>query len=95
MKSPFHCDYGINIHVALSATILRNCYIQDAPDVAVTIGEGTLIGPNVHISAVKHDVDWRQRDGVFGPSWSAAVTIGDDCYIGASALILFVSHILD
>lgn len=88
VRSPFHVDYGINIHIAPSATILRNCYIQDAPDSPVTIGEGTLVGPDVHISAVKHNVDWRRRQGTFGPSWSAAVTIGDDCYIGARAMIM-------
>lgn len=31
VKSPFHIDYGTNVHIAPSAFINRNCYLQDSP----------------------------------------------------------------
>lgn len=68
VKSPFYCDYGTNVHVATSAFIHRNCYFQDSPCEAIVIGEGTVIGPNVHIQTVKHADDWRERQGVYGPA---------------------------
>ncbi|KAK4549047.1 hypothetical protein LTR36_007503 [Oleoguttula mirabilis] len=88
VKSPFYVDYGTSVHIAPSAFIHRNCYLQDSPYATIAIGEGTWIGPNVHIQSVKHETDWRHRHGVYGPSWASPVTIGDDCIIGSYAVIL-------
>ena len=90
IKTPFHVDYGVNIHIAPSAFIHRDCYLQDSAYVQIAIGEGTMVGPNVHILTIAHEIDWRRRDGVNGPAWAAPVTIGDDCYIGSHSVIMYV-----
>ncbi|KAK5126388.1 hypothetical protein LTR85_010624 [Meristemomyces frigidus] len=88
VNSPFYVDYGINVHIAPSAFIHRDCYLQDSPYAPIAIGVGTWIGPNVHIQSVKHEIDSRHRHGVYGPSWASPATVGDDCIIGSYAVIL-------
>ena len=90
IKTPFYVDYGVNIHVAPSAFIHRDCYLQDNIYVPISIGEGTMVGPHVHILTVAHRIDWRCRDGVNGPARACSVTIGDDCYIGSHVVIMYV-----
>ena len=90
IKTPFQVDYGVNVHIAPSAFIHRDCYFQDSVYVPITIGEGTMVGPNVHILTVAHEVDWRYRHGINGPASAAPVTIGDDCYIGSHVVIMYV-----
>lgn len=88
MKSPFYVDYGTNVHIAPSAFIHRNVYLGDNPIAPIIIGDGTFVGPNTHILTVKQEVDWRRREGPYGPSWVAPVEIGEDCYIGSNVTIL-------
>ncbi|KXL46882.1 MAG: hypothetical protein FE78DRAFT_113930, partial [Acidomyces sp. 'richmondensis'] len=88
VRSPFWIDYGLKVRVAPSAFIDRNCYIQDNPMNVVSIGDGSWIGPGVHICSVKHDTDWRNRNGIHGPALGAPVVVGEDCFIGSHAVIL-------
>ncbi|KAK0254173.1 hypothetical protein B0A54_05353 [Friedmanniomyces endolithicus] len=89
VKSPFYIDYG-NVRIAETAFIHRAVYLGDnpLPEAAIVIGEGAIICPNVQILTIKHDVDWRQRDGFNGPSWASGVTIGCHVYIANGATIL-------
>ena len=91
IKTPFYVDYGVNVRIAPSAFIHRDCYLQDSPYKPIMIGEGTTVGPNVHILTIAHEIDWRQRDGKHGPARAAAVNIGNDCYIGSHSVIMYVS----
>ncbi|KAK1064097.1 hypothetical protein LTR33_012153 [Friedmanniomyces endolithicus] len=79
IKSPFYVDYG-NVRIAETAFIHRNA--------TISIGEGAIICPNVQILTIKHDVDWRQRDGFNGPGWASGVNIGSHAYIANGAIIL-------
>ena len=45
-----------------------------------------MFGPSVQIYATTHPVDPAER--ATGKEFSAAVTIGDDCWIGGGAIIL-------
>jgi maltose O-acetyltransferase len=47
VRSPFHCEYGYNIRLGAGVFINFNCIILDV--VAVTIGNGTQIGPAAQI----------------------------------------------
>lgn len=81
---PFRCDYGKNIEIADNVFINYNCVILDV--CRVSIGERTLLGPNVCISAAGHPLHPLSRRS--GYEYGAPVTIGADVWIGANVVIL-------
>ncbi|MCL1125730.1 sugar O-acetyltransferase [Shewanella surugensis] len=101
IEAGFHCDYGHKISLGDRVFINLNCTILDAGQ--VIIGNDTLIGPNVQILAVTHDVDPQLRlekhnyanDVIIGRNvWLAAgviispgVSIGDNSVIGAGSVV--------
>jgi maltose O-acetyltransferase len=84
IRPPFHCDYGYNIRLGDDVFLNFNCVILDV--VAVTIGEGTQIGPAVQIYAADHPRDAAQRRA--GLEFGRPVTIGTNVWIGGGAIIL-------
>jgi maltose O-acetyltransferase len=84
IRPPFFCDYGYNISLGSGAFLNFNCIILDVE--AVSIGEGTAIGPAVQILASDHPRDprLRQQKVRFG----RPVTIGANVWIGGGAIIL-------
>ena len=83
VRPPFYCDYGYNISCGEGVFINYNCVILDVG--RVRLGARVLIGPNVQIYAVTHPMDAAERSR--GEEWGEEVTIGDDCWIGGSAVI--------
>lgn len=83
VRPPFYCDYGYNISCGEGVFINYNCVILDVGQ--VRLGARVLIGPNVQIYAVTHPMDAAERSR--GEEWGEKVTIGDDCWIGGSAVI--------
>lgn len=53
----------------------------------MTIGDRTLLGPNVQIYAATHPTSPEERNGKYGKEYSKAVTIGNDCWIGGAAVL--------
>ncbi|KAK3117141.1 hypothetical protein LTR53_001798 [Teratosphaeriaceae sp. CCFEE 6253] len=90
VKSPLYIDYGTNIRIASTALLHRNVYLGDSPitSAPIIVGEGAIIGPNVQILTIIHDVDWRHRTGFYGPCSARGVVIGRDASIGSGAIIL-------
>ena len=84
IRPPFHCDFGFNIRLGSEAFLNYNCVILDV--VAVTIGDGTQIGPAVQIYAADHPRDPAQRRA--GLESGRPVTIGRNVWIGGGAIIL-------
>jgi maltose O-acetyltransferase len=84
IRPPFHCDYGYNISMGDGVFLNFNCVILDV--VAVTIGDGTQIGPGAQILTADHprDPDARRQMLEFG----RPVTIGRNVWIGGGAIIL-------
>lgn len=80
---PFHCDYGFNIHVKGRAFLNYGDVILDTSP--VTIGDGTLLAPNVCLACAGHSVDYHQRHE--GVMTSAPITIGKDVWIGANTFV--------
>jgi maltose O-acetyltransferase len=60
-----------------------NCIILDV--MQVTIGNRTLIGPNVQIYSATHPMDYKIRAS--GLESGKAVSIGEDVWIGGSVII--------
>ena len=55
IRPPFFCDYGSNISLGDGVFLNFNCVILDV--VAVTVGNGTQIGPGVQILTADHPRD--------------------------------------
>ena len=86
VEPPIHVDYGRNIKLADNVMINFNCTILDT--CLVTVGARTLIASNVSLISATHPLDPDVRNGTKGPELGKEIHIGDDCWIGASAVIL-------
>jgi maltose O-acetyltransferase len=83
LQPPFYCDYGYNIRLGEKVFLNFNCIVLDVME--VRIGSRTLIGPNVQIYTATHPMDYRERAS--GLEYARPVAIGDDIWIGGSAVI--------
>lgn len=79
---PFHTDFGRNTRIGRNVFINMGCKFQDQG--GLTIGDGALIGHNVVIATLNHDLDPAQRADVV----PKPVIIGKDAWIGSNATIL-------
>ncbi|PWE53856.1 maltose acetyltransferase [Metarhizobium album] len=84
VEAPFHCAYGLNIHLGRRVYLNAGCVILDSAK--VRIGDGAMLGPSVHIYCADHhrDVALRKR----GIERARPVEIGADAWIGGGAIIL-------
>ncbi|CAE6491008.1 unnamed protein product [Rhizoctonia solani] len=83
---PFFCEYGFNVIIEGDVFIGTGCTMLDV--CPITIGERTLIGPNVQIYTPVHPVRPEERNGLKGKEWAKPIKIGKDCWIGGAAIIL-------
>lgn len=80
----FYCDYGSNIFLGEQFYANHNCVILDCAE--VRIGARVMFGPNVQLYATTHPLDPVER--ATGKEFCAAITIGDDCWLGGGAIVL-------
>ena len=82
MFPPFYTDCGKNISVGKNVFINSGCRFQDQG--GIRIGEGVLIGHNVVLATLNHDIDPKKRSTMHpGP-----IVIGDNVWIGANATVV-------
>lgn len=79
---PFSTDCGKNIHVGKNVFINSGCRFQDQG--GIFIGDGVLIGHNVVLATLNHDIDPQKRSDMF----PAPIRIGNNVWIGAQATVL-------
>lgn len=79
---PFYTDYGRNIRVGKRVFINSGCCFQDQG--GIELGDGCLIGHQVVIATLNHDLDPNKR----GSMIPAKVTLGKNVWVGAHATIL-------
>lgn len=84
INQPFRCDYGCNIYIGEDFFANFNLTILD--EAPVRIGSHAFIGPNVSIYTACHPLDPERRNTC--EEWAEPVTIGDNVWIGGSAVIL-------
>jgi maltose O-acetyltransferase len=84
IRPPFYCDYGFNISLGAGAFLNFNCVILDV--IAVSIGDGTQIGPAVQILTADHPRDPAVR--ATGLEFGRPISIGRNVWIGGGAIIL-------
>ncbi|WP_195984536.1 DapH/DapD/GlmU-related protein [Clostridium sp. D33t1_170424_F3] len=78
---PFYTDFGKNITVGKGVFINSGCHFQDQG--GITIGEGSLIGHNVVLATLNHEIDPTHRKDMH----PAPIVIGRNVWIGANATI--------
>ncbi|MCV3207090.1 sugar O-acetyltransferase [Mesorhizobium sp. YC-39] len=84
IEAPFHCAYGFNIFLGDGVFLNAGCTILDTA--TVRIGKRTLLGPNVQIYCAEHHKEAVGRQA--GLEIARPVEIGDNAWIGGSAIIL-------
>jgi len=82
MLPPFYTDCGKNICVGKNVFINSGCRFQDQGGIA--IGDGVLIGHNVVLATLNHDIDPRKRSTMY----PAPIVIGKNVWIGANATVV-------
>lgn len=83
VQPPFYCDYGTNLVIGEKVFFNFNCVVLDVAQ--VTIGNRTLFGPNVQIYTATHPMNYKERAS--GLESAKPITIGEDVWIGGSAVI--------
>lgn len=83
VQPPFYCDYGYNMIVGERVFFNFNCVVLDVAE--VRIGSRTLFGPNVQVYTATHPMDYRERAS--GLEFAKSISIGEDVWIGGSAVI--------
>ena len=91
MEPNFTCEFGKNITIGSDVYINFGCTLLDCGQ--ITIGNNTLLGPNVSMYSANHSLDSSERiagDRVWiggGSTVLSGVTIGDDTVIGAGSVV--------
>lgn len=80
---PFYCDLATNIHIGDDVYINFNCVILD--EVVVHIGNRVLIGPNVTLATISHDLDPTKRQNRNG--FGLPIKIEDDAWLAAGVIV--------
>ena len=84
IEAPFHAAYCINISLGDEVYLNAGCTILDTAE--VRIGAGSMLGPGVQIYCAEHHKDPVERGK--GLEIAKPVTIGQNVWIGGSAIIL-------
>ena len=79
---PFHTEFGKNTKIGKSVFINSCCRFQD--NGGIEIGDKTMIGPNVTIVTVNHEINPETRINAI----PKPVKIGKNVWIGAGCTIL-------
>lgn len=79
---PFYTDFGKNITIGRDVFINSGCHFQDQG--GIVIGDGSLIGHNVVLATINHDLDPKNnRKNHYAP-----ITIGNHVWIGANVTVV-------
>lgn len=84
IEAPFHCAYGINIRLGTAVYLNAGCTILDTG--SVSIGDYSMLGPNVQIYTAEHHKNRQKRTK--GLEAAKAVSIGSEVWVGGGAIIL-------
>lgn len=83
---PINMDYGHNVKLGKNIFINFNSVFLDT--CLITIGDRTLVGPNVSFYSATHPLDPAVRNGMSGPELGKEIHVGSDCWIGGNVVIL-------
>ena len=95
IEPPFFCEYGRHVTIGADTFVNTNCVFLDAAP--IRIGANVLIGPGVQLLTVSHPVlaaerivPRAEREVGSAPyrTWARPITIGDNVWLGAGAIVL-------
>lgn len=86
IEVPFKCDYGYHVHIGKESVISADCYFQDGG--GIHIGDRVVIAPNVTLLTITASVDPKLRKGSEGLLKARTISVSDDVFIGAKAVVL-------
>lgn len=84
LEPDFVCEFGKNITIGNDVYINFGCTLLDCGQ--ITIGDNTLLGPNVSAYSANHSLDAEER--VAGALIPKPITIGKRVWIGGGSTIL-------
>ncbi len=84
IEPPLRVDYGRHIHLADRVFMNFDCILLDVCE--IRIGARTMLGPRVQLITATHPMDARTRAS--GVELGKPITIGEDVWIGAGAIVL-------
>lgn len=84
VEAPFHCSYGMNIHLGDRVYLNAGCTVLDSG--RVEIGDDVMIGPGVQIYCAEHHKDAAKR--MTGQERAHPVSIGPGAWIGGRAIVM-------
>lgn len=84
IDTPFRCDYGKHITVGDHFYANSDCTMLDVAD--ITIGNHVMLGTHVQIITAGHPLHPDVRNTAY--EYGVPVTIGDNVWIGAGAIVL-------
>lgn len=85
IEPPFHANFG-GAHCHWGSHIYANFNLTMVDDTHIYVGDYTMFGPNVTVATAGHPIlpELRRQ----GYQYNASVHIGENCWIGAGALIM-------
>jgi maltose O-acetyltransferase len=83
IEIPFHCAYGVHLHLADRVYFNAGCAILDCA--RVDVGANSMFGPGVQIYTATHPFDPVVRAS--GVESAQAITVGHDVWVGGGAII--------
>ena len=84
MEPNFTCEFGKNISLGNDLYINFGCTLLDCGQ--ITIGDNTLLGPNVSMYSANHSLDAEER--IAGALIPEPITIGKRVWIGGGSTVL-------
>tara|TARA_B110000881_G_C18303528_1_gene378244 strand:+ start:103 stop:621 length:519 start_codon:yes stop_codon:yes gene_type:complete len=84
IEGPFYCDYGDKVSLGDRVYINTHCTILDGG--IVNIGNDCMLGPNVQLLTVSHDVDPIKR--LNKTSYVNDIHIEHNVWLGAGVIVL-------
>lgn len=85
VETPFHCEYGYNIHLGKDTIIEKGCCFYDAAD--ITIGDRCIVGPHTKFQCLVADPNPAKRKGSQGEFTAGAIHVENDVLIGCDVVI--------
>lgn len=85
LEPPFHANWG-GAHMHLGDSVYANFNFTAVDDSHIYIGSYTMIGPNVTVATAGHPILPELREKAY--QFNIPVRIGENCWIGAGAVIM-------
>ncbi|MBQ3229060.1 MAG: sugar O-acetyltransferase, partial [Clostridia bacterium] len=85
IEPPLHANWG-GRHVHFGKNVYANFNLTLVDDTHITVGDHTMLGPNVTIASAGHPILPELREKAY--QYNASVRIGRNCWIGAGVIIV-------